>query len=492
MSRLVTLWSLAALVAAAFACAPPSILAGREVPAPRTDAMTAFDPVSGTIVMFGGQNRAGTLNETWTWDGAGWRLEHPAHSPSARERGLMAFDPATKKVILFGGQTCAPPAPDGTIGCEYATDTRSLHDTWAWDGNAWAQLKTAHVPQVPHFAEDMAAAAADPASGQLIMLFWVAQPSAATFPETWTLTGGDWKQLHPAHSPYDELFGGVAFDASSNRLMLLQPGAGHYDCGGAQCFQPPTFDMTWTWDGSEWRNLGPAPNTPHDYGALVEDGSAGVMYVDDGGGFTIWNGSRWESRALVPWADVPLSGWTGAFDSASRQLVIYGGRVWGRNHLFGDTYSWNGKAWKTVVRAPPSPSARLSACSAAQAEAGYGAGISPTDPNATGFEVGFAEPRSGPCHIDSVVHFKLVAPDGGPVPIPGNPAQIRINTDLTFESGHVYAVFTVVNGCALSGGVGLFTGDGLDQTYGGVAGSCTGSPGPASLMASTRTNLREH
>jgi hypothetical protein len=495
MSRLLKLSAVAAVVSAsALACGLPGAHDGDPgVPAPRTDASSAYDPSNQTIVMFGGANSTGVLAETWTWDGSRWRRQHPAQSPPARERALMAFDPATKNVVLFGGQTCAPPAPHATLGCEYATDTTSLYDTWSWDGSSWSAIKTAHAPDVAHFQQDMSAMGSDPATGQLILLAWVPEPSATNPPKTWTLAGGDWTQLHPPHSPFDDEFGGVVFDAASKRLILLQPGAGHYECGGASCFQPPVIDMTWTWDGTDWQNLGPAVNTPHDSGGLVEAGAGGAMYVDDGGGFTIWDGKQWESRALLPWAGYLRLGWTGAFDVATGDVIVYGGREYGENHLFGDTRAWNGKTWRTVVPAPASPSAPLASCSAGAAESGYGAGQT-SAPGGEVFEVGFSEVRSGPCHIDAVIHFTLVDGAGNLIAIPGNPAQVRISSDLTFATGFVYATFTVSNACGLPGGViGRFTSDGLDvQIGGGVRTPCSGPVAPSVLTAGTRTNPDEH
>ena len=32
----------------------------------------AYDAADGTLVLFGGEGRSGSLGDTWTWDGSAW------------------------------------------------------------------------------------------------------------------------------------------------------------------------------------------------------------------------------------------------------------------------------------------------------------------------------------------------------------------------------------------------------------------------------------
>ena len=43
----------------------------------------AYDAADGTVVLFGGQGRSGSLGDTWTWDGSAWTQAHPSTSPPA-------------------------------------------------------------------------------------------------------------------------------------------------------------------------------------------------------------------------------------------------------------------------------------------------------------------------------------------------------------------------------------------------------------------------
>jgi hypothetical protein len=444
------------VVAALAACGPKTLLADPNgvagVPSPRTDASSAYDSANGTIVMFGGADRSGVLDETWIWDGATWRRPHPAHSPRARERALMAFEPSGHRVLLFGGLTCPGPWPNDFIGCDYIASAAHLSDTWSWDGKDWSPVRTTHFPDVLDFAPLVVGAGTDIANGRLILLTIVKTVTGNEGLATWAFENGDWRQLHPKHSPRDLEFGGPTFDSASGRFIVQQSSGPHIDCATAgPCAQMPPYSMTWAWDGSDWHDLGPDVGTPHDYGDLVSVGSRGLLLLESGA-MQLWSGKKWGGPKALPWADNLRTGWIAAFDQANNQAVLFGGRSWGTNHLYGDTLAWNGTVWSTAVRAAPSPSMTLSACSASAAESGPGWQIAQDKPDSAVFELGFVEPHLGPCHIDVVVAFSLVGPDGKLLPIQGNPAQAEVRADLTFDVGTEFATFTLTHACGLPSG----------------------------------------
>jgi len=74
-------------------------------PAPRSSHAMAYQPCTGTFIVFGGQNSQGTtLGDTWQWDGTSdfWvKLTVP--SPPARRGAGMAYDAARARAVLFGG-----------------------------------------------------------------------------------------------------------------------------------------------------------------------------------------------------------------------------------------------------------------------------------------------------------------------------------------------------------------------------------------------------
>ena len=102
-------------------------LAWAEVPNAGTPFLwysdLAYDAAGGKMVLFGGDD--GSLSdETWTFDGAGWTLQMPTHSPAPRFWGELYTDAHTGRVMLFGGD-------DGNS---------DLSDSWEWDGSDWREV----------------------------------------------------------------------------------------------------------------------------------------------------------------------------------------------------------------------------------------------------------------------------------------------------------------------------------------------------------------
>ena len=107
-------------------------------PSARAGAAMAYDERHGVVVLFGGATYAGNQysprNDTWLWDGATWKRMPSPSSPPARMAATMAFDPVSGSVILFGGvMGSGRPQPD-------------FQDTWGWDGVSWTELRPSASP----------------------------------------------------------------------------------------------------------------------------------------------------------------------------------------------------------------------------------------------------------------------------------------------------------------------------------------------------------
>ena len=59
---------------------------------PRSYAAVAYDAVSRKIVVFGGFNTTGYLNDTWTFDGTTWTQVQIATAPTLKECTTVAID----------------------------------------------------------------------------------------------------------------------------------------------------------------------------------------------------------------------------------------------------------------------------------------------------------------------------------------------------------------------------------------------------------------
>ena len=199
-----------------------SQLSPATAPSPRQGAGIAYDPTTGTVVLFGG--RAGNsvyLNDTWTWDGVTWTRQFPPISPRGCEFDTqgMAFDRATENIVMFMGGNCSP----------------SLAETWVWNGRAktWTQRfpPTSPPPSDATIAYDEA--------NRNVVLF------GGNMNETWTWNGIAWSQQFPVTSPPPRGLPAMAYDPSIGSLVMF---------GGSQA-PPSAFNDTWTWNGSAWTQI---------------------------------------------------------------------------------------------------------------------------------------------------------------------------------------------------------------------------------------------
>jgi hypothetical protein len=115
---------------------------------------SAYDAARQQVVLFG-MRSAGSLGETWTFDGLDWTLHAPPLSPSPRAGGVMAFDLQRGTCILWGGQ--------GIINQRYVL----FDETWEWNGVTWRQLRPVAAP--PTGGDDFAAAAYAPSLRRIVL-----------------------------------------------------------------------------------------------------------------------------------------------------------------------------------------------------------------------------------------------------------------------------------------------------------------------------------
>jgi hypothetical protein len=246
-------------------------------PSPRTGAAMVYDPAMGQMLLFGGSAKPGTeggfLNGTWVWNGTTWTRLHPAASPPARHNADMIYDSASREVLMFGGydgvylndtwawngstwtelHPAASPPPRDTFSLVYDPPAKSaimfggyngtaLGDTWAWNGSTWTRLHPATSPGITSRAWQAAYDRAD----RRVVMFGGATTSSGFIDQTWTWTGTDWKQLHPAASPPPRAYGSMTYDGALGRTVLFAGSQGGDGTG-------PFPRTTWLWTGRTWR-----------------------------------------------------------------------------------------------------------------------------------------------------------------------------------------------------------------------------------------------
>jgi hypothetical protein len=144
---------------------------------PRAAFAAAYDPVSKKVVLFGGFDGTGNLDETCTFDGKIWTLMKIFPSPPARVGASMAYDRKSRKLVLFGG----------------SSGFTLFNDTWLWDGatSTWAQANPKTVPA----GASGPILFTDPANGHADMFGGYRGRFYSR--DTFQWTGADWTLLNP-------------------------------------------------------------------------------------------------------------------------------------------------------------------------------------------------------------------------------------------------------------------------------------------------------
>jgi hypothetical protein len=295
----------------------------------------AYDPATRDIVLFGGYAGIGLpgtssehyLDDTWTFNGTNWKKLSPATSPPGRAGASMAYDPATRDIVLFGGNQ--------------ASNTHFLDDTWAFNGTNWKKLAPATSPP----GRWSASMAYDAATRQMVLFggYATGQPFLA---DTWTFNGTNWKEIAPPTSPPGRLFASMAYDPATRVIVLF---------GGSDRSNAFLND-TWTFNGSNWSEVFPATRPPALASAsmasdpatsdiLLFGGVGASSQHDDNDHTWTFNGSNWSEVFPAPSPPGRSSG-AMAYDPATRDIVLFGGTndanaFSGKgNVLLNDTWTW--------------------------------------------------------------------------------------------------------------------------------------------------------
>ena len=108
----------------------------------------------------------------------------------------------------------------------------------------------------------------DPARGQ-VLLFGGASPVNGALSDSWTWDGTDWKQLAPATSPPPR-FRATLGSWSSQKMAVLWGGVG----------TGVLLGDAWKWDGTNWSQIS-SPGIRSD-AAAIDTGSRIVFFGGDG------------------------------------------------------------------------------------------------------------------------------------------------------------------------------------------------------------------
>jgi len=186
----------------------------------------AYDAWRRQVVLFGGDGGAGSLNDTWVWDGKTWTQKSPQSIPAVASP-MLAYDIARRQTVLFGY---------GSQGGE----------TWIWDGSDWHRQSPLFSPP----ARTNSAMAYDAIRGQIVL--FGGSTAAGQVGDTWTWNGSYWQQRTPATSPAARYGHAMAFDSAHGVVLLT----------GGESAPPINDGGTWAWDGATWTRR-PVDNPPN-------------------------------------------------------------------------------------------------------------------------------------------------------------------------------------------------------------------------------------
>lgn len=202
------------------------------LPGARTRAAIAVDSILGTVVLYGGDGGGSqlALDETWLWNGTDWQLLQTTVSPGGLARHCMAFDVARQETVLFGGRQNS------------WNSTQAFGDTWVFDGTDWAMATPLNSPP----ARLNAALAYHPALGG-VMLHGGEDPQSGALGDSWWFDGLDWTQLPTTGTQPSPRSKANLVPILGRAVVVLHGGE-----------DPTTLQIqndTWEHDGSSWRRV---------------------------------------------------------------------------------------------------------------------------------------------------------------------------------------------------------------------------------------------
>jgi hypothetical protein len=255
----------------------------------------------------------------------------------------MAYDSFRHVTLLFGG----------------ASQTGFYNDTWAYDGNDWMQVTTAHSPP----ARRGLGLAFDSARGRTV-LFGGQDPSFSDLNDTWEFDGTDWIQVATTTSPTARLWHSMAYDPNLGGVVMLG--------GAAYGTNYSSQGDSWLYDGSSWQQLAAAnPWSARLWASADYDSAHGDVLMFGGSTTPLAAGGQFFSDTwALQGVTTSAPDWTQAnpslapsarvfsqmdYDSARGVSVLFGGSSDSGPGNLSDTWEWDGFKWVQMTPAVSPP-----------------------------------------------------------------------------------------------------------------------------------------
>ncbi len=213
-------WALTAATSAASAAWIPLTPTGTPPPA-RYYHSVSYDPAENRLIVHAGANGPTKFNDTWVLKDANGLTGTPEwiqlpSAPVTREGPITAYDPNTRRLIVFGG--------DETGSGSYRSDVWVLSDATGTGTPAWSQLSPTGTPPSGRCCSS---AVYDPGSNRLI-LFGGQNGSPTFFSDVWILTNANgiggtaaWIPVALPGGPAGRVFSQPQYDPATKRMVLF-------------------------------------------------------------------------------------------------------------------------------------------------------------------------------------------------------------------------------------------------------------------------------
>lgn len=215
-----------------------------------------------------------------------------------------------------------------------------LNDTWTWNGSKWIQQHPAHSPKLGAGGWE-STMASDPSNARILLTGFVNDTAMNITGETWSWDGSDWINLGVG-TPSTP---GRMFSDGRQVFLIAQP---FWPVHGRWVYQ------TWRWDTSAWTLL----NLERDLPATV--GLGGIAFDWQHQALVMLNGDTWTWDRSSWWRQHPLTQPTGAgylvYFAALHEVVAWGDQYGTPDNAM---WRWDGTTWSVLQAAtvrPPTPS----------------------------------------------------------------------------------------------------------------------------------------
>ena len=221
-------------------------------------------------------------------------------------------------------------------------------ELWSWGGEKWSLLSA--DPDGPHW-RNYASVTYD-SKRKVLVLYGGLQSESQHFEDTWEWDGKIWKQIAD-HGPGPRESAGMTYDSARERVVLF---------GGAQ--SGTMMNDTWEWDGSQWTQVSTAGPSARFPAAFAYDASKQIVLLFGGHSFDnqgmktygdtwIWDGVAWKEISTP--GPSPRDGADAVFTPLSGEIFLFGGaEIDSEVRLLNDTWLWNGRQWNQIkVEGPP-------------------------------------------------------------------------------------------------------------------------------------------